>query len=201
MKLRNTVRTFAALALASLTLPAWSQKGLTANEVVIGSCSALQGPAAALGTETTRGAQAYFSMINEQGGVNGRKIKLLAYDDSYEPEKTISCVNKLLTEDEVFALGFFVGTPTGAKAAPMAEAHKVPIVGFFSGAELLRTPVRHYVINVRASYYNEAKAMVDNLVDVMGMKKIAVFYQQDAFGQAVLEGVKIALNAKGMSPV
>ena len=201
MKLRSYVPAIFTIALLCLTLQAWGQKGLTANEVVIGSCSALQGPASALGTETTRGAEAYFDMINDQGGVHGRRVKLLAYDDGYEPERTIACVNKLLQEDEVFALGFFVGTPTGAKAAPMAEAHKVPIVGFFSGAELLRTPVRHYVINVRASYYNEAKAMVDNLVDVMGMKKIAVFYQQDAFGLAVLEGVKIALNAKGMAPV
>jgi len=147
-----------------LCLPAWSQKGLTAGEIVVGSCSALQGPASALGTETILGARAYFNLVNEHGGVNGRKLRLVSYDDSYEPEKTIACVNKLLQEDDVFSLGFFVGTPTGAKAAPMAETHKVPIVGFFTGAELLRTPVKHYVVNVRASYYNEARTMVDNLV-------------------------------------
>jgi ABC-type branched-subunit amino acid transport system substrate-binding protein len=184
-----------------LCLPAWSQKGLTPGEIAVGSCSALQGPAGALGSETVLGAKAYFNLVNEHGGVNGRKLKLVSYDDSYEPEKTIACVNKLLQEDEVFSLGFFVGTPTGAKAAPMAETHKVPIVGFFTGAELLRNPVKHYVVNVRASYYNEARTMVDNLVGVVGAKKIAVFYQQDAFGQAVLEGVKIALSAHGMSPV
>jgi len=189
------------IALSFSTVAAWGQKGLTATEIVIGSCSALQGPASALGTQTILGANAYFNMVNDRGGINGRKLKLVSYDDGYEPEKTIACVNKLIQEDEVFAMGFFVGTPTGAKAAPMAEAHKIPIIGFFSGAELLRTPLRHYVINVRASYYNEAATMVNNLVDVLGMKKIAVFYQQDAFGNAVLDGVKIALSAKGMTPV
>jgi branched-chain amino acid transport system substrate-binding protein len=201
MKTSICTRMLLMIALSFSTVVAWGEKGLTATEIVIGSCSALQGPASALGTQTTLGANAYFSMVNDRGGVNGRKLKLVSYDDGYEPEKTIACVNKLIQEDEVFAMGFFVGTPTGAKAAPMAEAHKIPIIGFFSGAELLRTPLRHYVVNVRASYYNEASTMVNNLVDVLGMKKIAVFYQQDAFGNAVLEGVKIALSAKGMTPV
>ncbi len=201
MKTSIYTRLLLMIALSFSTAVAWGEKGLTATEIVIGSCSALQGPASALGTQTILGANTYFNMINDRGGVNGRKLKLVSYDDGYEPEKTIACVNKLIQEDDVFAMGFFVGTPTGAKAAPMAEAHKVPIIGFFSGAELLRNPLRHYVINVRASYYNEARTMVDNLVDVLGMKKIAVFYQQDAFGNAVLEGVKIALSAKGMAPV
>src|SRR5262245_22054774 len=175
--------------------------GLSDSEVVIGSCSALGGPASFLGSQTVLGAKAYVDNVNEQGGVHGRKIKLVARDDGYEPDKTITCVNQLIQQDKVFAMGFFVGTPTGAKAVPMAETHKVPVVGFFTGAEILRAPVKKHVVHVRASYYDEARAMVDNLVKTLGMKKVAVFYQEDAFGNAVLEGVKIALKKYELTPV
>jgi len=186
------------LALASVS---WGEPGVTDTEVVLGSCSALEGPASFLGTQTVLGAKAYINMINDQGGVHGRKIKLVAYDDGYEPNMTITCVNRLVQQDNVFAMGFFVGTPTGAKAVPMAETHKVPILGFFTGAEIMRTPVRRHVMHVRASYYDEARAQVDNLVNGLGMKKIAVFYQEDAFGLAVLEGVKVALKKYDMTPM
>jgi branched-chain amino acid transport system substrate-binding protein len=122
-------------------------------------------------------------------------------NDGYEPDKAIACVNQLIQADKVFAMGFFVGTPTGAKVVAMAEAHKVPAVGFFTGAEILRVPVRRNVIHVRASYYDEARAQVDNLVGTLGMSRVAVFYQEDAFGIAVLEGVKIALKRHNLAPV
>ena len=189
------------VGLLVLASASWGEPGVTDTDIVIGSCSALEGPAGFLGTQTVLGAKVYVNMVNEQGGVHGRKIKLVAYDDGYEPNMTINCVNQLVQKDNVFALGFFVGTPTGVKAVPMAEAHKVPILGFFTGAEILRAPVKHHVIHVRASYYDEARTQVDNLVNGLGMKKIAVFYQEDAFGLAVLEGVKIALKKHDMAPV
>ena len=104
------------------------------------------------------------------------------------------------TGHKVSLVSFFVGTSTGAKAAPMAETNKIPLVGSFTGAGLLRNPVKKWVVNVRASYYDETRAMVDNLV-ALGRDKIAVFYQKDAFGKAVLEGVKIALEKHGKKPV
>ncbi len=173
--------------------------GVGDAEVTIGSCSALEGPASFLGTQTVAGAKAALGMINDQGGVYGRKIKLVARDDGYEPNKTITCVTQLIQQDKVFAMGFFVGTPTGVKAVPMAENFKVPVVGFFTGAEALRSPLKRQVFHVRASYYDEARAQVENLL-ALGLKKIAVFYQEDAFGLAVLEGVKIALKKHGMEP-
>src|SRR5205085_347754 len=103
--------------------------------------------------------------------------------------------------EHVFAAGFFVGTPTGAKHAPMAESSKIPIVGLFTGAQLLHEPFKRYVVNVRASYYDEAREQVDNLWNALGMRKIAVFYQDDAFGVAVLEGVKLALAKYNAAPV
>jgi len=109
---------------------AQSTSGVTDNEILIGSCSALEGPSHFLGTETVTGAKAYFAMINEAGGVDGRKLKLVAYDDSYDPAKTEACFNRLM-EQKVFALGFFVGTPTAVKYVPMAETNKIPLVGLF----------------------------------------------------------------------
>jgi len=125
-----------ALALAVLLgLPAAAgAQGVTDAEVTIGSCAALTGPASYLGTQTVQGAQAYLNSLNDAGGVHGRKVKLVSRDDGYEPDKTIACVNQLIQQDKVFGMAFFVGTPTGAKAVPMAEAQKVPVVGFFTGA-------------------------------------------------------------------
>jgi len=177
-----------------------AEVGVTDSTIKIGSCAALEGPARFLGTETVRGAQAYLRLKNEQGGVHGRSIELVSYDDGYEPNQTIQCVRKLIEDEKVFSLGFFVGTPTAAKAVPMATRAKVPIVGLFTGAEILRSPVKRYVINVRASYYDETRTMVEKLTGQLGLQKIAVFYQQDAFGQAVLKGVQLALSDRSMKP-
>lgn len=174
--------------------------GVTAKEILIGSCSALEGPSHALGVETVTGAKAYFSLINDEGGVNGRKLKLIAYDDSYDPAKTQVCFDHLMG-DRVFALGFFVGTPTAVKYVPMAESAKIPLVGLFTGAQTLYTPLRHWVINVRASYYDETREQMDGLWDSLAYRKIGVIYPEDAFGAAVLGGVKEALKAHGTEPV
>jgi branched-chain amino acid transport system substrate-binding protein len=108
------------------------------------------------------GAKAYFDMINDAGGVDGRKLRLLAYDDSYDPAKTQICVDRLM-EQKVFALGFFVGTPTTVKYLPMAENSKIPLVGLFTGAQTLYTPLRHWVINVRASYFDETREQIEGI--------------------------------------
>ena len=184
------------------TLPAFSQTvpGVTATDITIGSCSALDGPARKLGTDTVTGASAYFSMINDQGGVNGRKLKLVPYDDGYDPDKAQGCFNRQMKEN-AFALGFMVGTPTALKYTPLVEENKVPMVGLFTGAQALYTPVRHWVVTVRASYYDETREQVDNLWNVLGMKKIGVIYPEDAFGAAVLDGVKLALKGHNSQPV
>jgi branched-chain amino acid transport system substrate-binding protein len=174
--------------------------GVTDKEILIGSCSALEGPSRALGVETVTGAKAYFSMVNEEGGVNGRKLKLITYDDSYDPAKTQACFNHLMSE-KVFALGFFVGTPTAVKYVPMAESDKIPLIGLFTGAQTLYTPLHHWVVNVRASYYDETREQIEGAWDNLGYRKIGVIYPEDAFGSAVLGGVKEALKAKGAEPI
>lgn len=172
--------------------------GVTENEIVIGSCSALDGPARQLGLQMVMGATAYFDMVNEQGGINGRKLRLVAYDDGYDPDRAPQCFARL-QKDRIFAGAFFVGTPTAARYLPLAEEHRLPIVGLFTGAQFLYQPFHHYVLNVRASYFDETREQVDNLVAI-GMKRIAVIYPNDAFGAAVLEGVKMAMKTHHLTP-
>ncbi len=174
--------------------------GVTDKEILIGSCSALEGPSHFLGTETVTGAKAYFAMVNDAGGGDGRKLKLVAYDDSYDPAKTEACFNRLM-EQKVFAFGFFVGTPTAVKYIPMAESNKIPVVGLFTGAQTLYAPLRHWIVNVRASYFDETREQIDGMWGTLGYKKIGVIYPEDAFGAAVLEGVKAALKTHNAEPI
>ena len=191
---------FGCLFVVSSLLQAQNTTGVTDREILIGSCSALEGPSHFLGTETVTGAKAYFAMINDAGGVDGRKLKLISYDDSYDPAKTEACFNRLM-EQNVFALGFFVGTPTAVKYIPMAEGNKIPVVGLFTGAQTLYVPLRHWIVNVRASYFDETREQIDGLWGTLGYKKIGVIYPEDAFGAAVLDGVKAALKTHGAEPV
>ncbi len=189
-----------ALTFAGLGQSQGKEPGITDSQILIGSCSALDGPARFLGLQTVLGATTYLNLVNDQGGVHGRKIQLLAFNDGYEPEQARMCYRRMIREG-VFALGFFVGTPTAAVYVPMAEADKIPVVGLFTGAQLLYEPLKHYIINVRASYYDETREQVENLWSVLGVRKIGVIYQDDAFGKAVLEGVKIALKRHNSAPV
>lgn len=173
--------------------------GVTSTAVRIGSCSALSGPASFLGIQTQLGALAYFHLVNDAGGVNGRTIELKSKDDGYDPENTSTCFQSLLKEN-VFAMGFFVGTPTAAKYVPMAEAARVPVVGLFTGAQILYEPLKHEIVNVRASYYDETREQVDSLWH-RGIRKIGVIYQDDAFGKTVLEGVQKAMARYQATPV
>ena len=173
--------------------------GITDNSILIGSCSALDGPARFLGNQTVMGATAYLHSVNDEGGVYGRKVQLLAFDDGYDPDKAPACF-KRMTKEGVFALGFFVGTPTAKVYVPMAEEEKIPVVGLFTGAQLLYEPLKHDILNVRASYYDETREQVDRLWE-SNVHKIGVLYQDDAFGKAVLDGLKLALQRHNATPV
>jgi branched-chain amino acid transport system substrate-binding protein len=205
MKSRNLGPALEFCAVCALVLaaavPSAAQNtpGVSEKEILIGSCAALEGPSSSLGTETVAGAKAYFSVVNDEGGVHGRKLHLISYDDSYDPAKTQACFDKLLA-DKVFALGFFVGTPTAVKYLPLAEENKIPLVGLFTGAQTLYTPLRHWVVNVRASYFDETREQIDGMWSALGYKKIGVIYPDDAFGAAVLDGVKEALKGHDAVP-
>lgn len=172
--------------------------GVTDSSILIGSCSALDGPARFLGNQTVLGATAYLHSVNDGGGVFGRKVQLIAFDDGYDPEKAPACFRRM-TKEGVFGLGFFVGTPTAKVYVPMAQEEKIPVVGLFTGAQMLYEPMKHYIINVRASYYDETREQVEKLWSI-NLRKIAVIYQDDAFGKTVLDGVKLALQKHNSAP-
>lgn len=187
----------AALALAASTALA---QGVTDSQVVLGQSVALTGPAQQLGLDMQFGASLYFSRVNARGGVNGRRIVLRTLDDGYESERAAENTRKLIDDEKVFALFGYVGTPTSQASLPIFTQAKVPFVGPFTGAELLRDPVNPYVFNVRASYYDETEAIVQHLT-AMSIDRIAVFYQDDAYGQAGLAGVERALKRRKLEIV
>ena len=170
-------------------------QGVTANTILIGQSAAQSGPAQELGKEMKSGAEAYFDAINKAGGVNGRKIKLVSLDDGYEPDKAAANTKKLINEEKVLALFGYVGTPTSNAALPIFTEGKTPFVGAFTGAQSLREPFNRYIFNVRASYFDETEEIVGHLAR-QGIKKIAVFYQNDAYGKAGLAGVERAMKKR-----
>jgi branched-chain amino acid transport system substrate-binding protein len=179
-------------------IPASAENGVSPDKVVFGQAAALDGPASALGQGMKVGLEAAFAEINKAGGVKGRKLELKSVDDGYEPTKSIEAAKKLLEEDKVFALIGAVGTPTAAATQPIATAAGAPFIGAFTGAEFLREPHKPLVLNIRASYFQETEAMVERLTKDLGATKIAIMYQDDAFGQAGLAGVKKALDKRQM---
>src|SRR3984893_14686594 len=185
-------------ALLAAAIPATAEDGVSADKIVFGQATALEGPASALGLGMKMGLEAAFAEINKAGGVKGRKLELKSVDDGYEPTKSIEAVKKLLEEDKVFAIAGTVGTPTAAATQPIATAAGAPFIGAFTGAEFLREPYKPLVLNIRASYFQETEAMVEHLTKDLGASKIAIMYQDDAFGQAGLAGVKKALDKRQM---
>jgi ABC-type branched-subunit amino acid transport system substrate-binding protein len=193
-----TRKLLAALALAAAG--AASAQGVTDSTILLGQSVALTGPAQQLGLDMQLGASLYFNQVNARGGVNGRKIVLKTLDDGYEATRAAENTKKLIHEERVFALFGYVGTPTSQASLPIFTEAKVPFVGPFTGAELLRTPVNPYIFNVRASYFDETEAIVQHLT-AMSVNKIAVFYQNDAYGMAGLTGTERALKKRGLEVV
>jgi ABC-type branched-subunit amino acid transport system substrate-binding protein len=186
----------AAIALALAAASAGAADGVTATTVTVGQSAALSGPAAELGNDMRKGILAYFDYVNQAGGVNGRKLVLKSLDDGYEANRAADNT-KALVRDDVFALLGYVGTPTSEASKPIFTQARMPFVGAFTGAELLRAPFSRYIFNVRASYYAETDAIV-NLLATLNLKRIAVFYQNDSYGKAGLTGVERAMAARNM---
>ncbi len=175
----------------------FASQGVTDGSILLCASNAQNGPAKFLGKEYTRGYKAVFDFVNQNGGVNGRKISLKVLDDGYEPEKAIENTKRFIKEG-CFLLTGYVGTPTSKAALPVAEKAGLPYFFPFTGAEFLRNPVRPLVFNLRASYFMETEEMVHYLADVLGLKKIAIFYQDDSYGRAGLAGFKRAMAKRGL---
>jgi ABC-type branched-subunit amino acid transport system substrate-binding protein len=172
--------------------------GVAEGRILFGQSAALGGPAGDLGTEMRRGILAAFEEVNRAGGVEGRRLELRSYDDRYEPELAVANTRRLIDDDDVFALIGAVGTPTSAAAEPIARAAGVPFIAPFTGADFLRDPSLGHVVNLRASYSEETEAMVERLIDDLGVSRIGVLYQDDSYGRSGLSGVQQALERRGL---
>ncbi len=197
----NQLRLALVLTLCVVGGTAFAEDGVSDGKIVFGQVAALQGPAQALGLGMRHGILAAFDAANRAGGISGRKLELKSLDDGYEPEKTVEATKRILEEDKVFALVGAVGTPTSKAGQPIATAAKVPFIGPFTGAEFLRDPYNRYVVNIRSSYFQETEAWIDHLVKDLAISRIAILYQDDAFGLAGLEGVQRAMAKRNMSLV
>ncbi len=199
----KAICTSAIIVVLSLfgTLSLRADPGVFDDRIVFGQSAALKGPAAALGLGMRDGILAAFHEANAAGGVHGRKLDLISYNDDYEPEVAIAKTNKLIGEDKVFALIGEVGTPTSKAVQPITTEQGVPFIGAFTGVDFLRDPSLTNVINIRASYDQETEAWIEHLTTDLGLSLIAILYQDDSFGRAGLEGVKRALEKRGLGLV
>ena len=178
-----------------------TNQGVFDDRVLFGQSAAFSGPAEGLGNEMRLGIQAAFHEANEAGGVHGRRLELESLDDGYESDAAFSNTQQLLYERKVFALIGAVGTPTSRAAFLSANSAGAPFLAPFTGAEFLRDPELDNILNLRASYYQETEEMVERLTEDLGLTRIAVFYQNDSFGQAGLAGTIQALQRRGLEPV
>lgn len=170
------------------------------NTILLGQSLPLSGPSAQIGKKYQAGAQAWFNEVNRKGGINGKKIRLISLDDQYEPELTISNTKTLLEKPNLLALFGYVGTPTTKEILPLIEKRKVPLIAPLTGASILRDEKLKMVVNLRASYQMEIDKIVDSLVR-NARQKIAIVYQDDAFGKDGLRSSELALKKHGLKPI
>ena len=174
--------------------------GVTDAEFQLGVSAAFSGPSRGLGIELYRGAWSYFTEVNNNGGVGGRRIALTIYDDGYQPDPAVKNTLKLMLDDRVFLLFGYVGTPTVTRVLPVLKKFQdqnTYLFFPFTGAQPQRQPpYGDFAFNLRASYAQETKGLVDNFVRV-GRRRIAMFYQADAYGRSGWAGVRKALDEHG----
>lgn len=176
-----------------------SYKGIEKNSIVLGSSLPLTGINSHLGRDVVVGANTYFSHTNARGGVQGKKIEFIQYDDKYEPENTFSNTIKLITKDDVFALFGFVGTPTVKRVLPLISETNIPFIAPYTGASFLRTKETPNVVNFRSSYTEELDALVEYLTKQKSITRFAIFYQNDDYGEEGYIALSNALAKRNLT--
>jgi branched-chain amino acid transport system substrate-binding protein len=171
------------------------------NEIRIGMINPHPSGPKQSGGEFRQGYFAYFSRVNREGGIFGRQIRVIDYDDHYKPLETIFYTEKLIDTDRVFALAGYVGTAASMAAVSMSNEAGLILVGPKTGAESLRNPVLPLVFNVRASYGDEIESLVDYLVSDLKLKKIGVVRQNDSFGDDGFKWLTRSLERRQLQPV
>ena len=201
----RVLKRLAAVGAIAFSTMCWADPGVTDTTITLGMSAPLSGPNGAYGLDMRQTISAYFEQVNKAGGINGRKLELIALDDGYETERAVANTKTLIKEKNVFALlAYYGSSPTTETMNTVFGPAKVPLVGTISGAATLReslatNPNARYMFNVRASYADEAEVIVNQMVS-LGLKNIAVFYQNDGFGKSGLDGVTSALKKHNLAP-
>jgi branched-chain amino acid transport system substrate-binding protein len=172
--------------------------GVTDTEVVVGSWGPQDGPAGAYGV-IDRTIDSYFKKVSEEGGINGRKVRFIFENDSYQPAKTVAAVKKLVEEDKVFALVGGLGTPNNLAVMDYLVQNNVPHVAPATGTTVLAVPLKKNVYAIQLNYTTEATLLTQYALDQLSAKKFAVFYQNDAFGKEGLDAVQATLKQRGLA--
>lgn len=184
----------------ALALSAFSAAAQGGEPIVLVQTTALSGPLGDLGQELLKGAKVYFDALNARGGVAGRAVKLVAHDDAYDPKKTIEIVQGALARPDTFAFFGTFGTPNNEALIPMAQAAGVPVLTPYTGAGSVRGKGLQGVFNLRASYADEAERAVEHL-NTVGIRQIALLYQNNSFGKEYLSAATAALEKRGIKPL
>ena len=188
----------ALLALAGVSSQAQTAQGVSKNEIVLGSIQDLSGPIAGFGKQVRQGMLLRVDELNEQGGISGRKIKLLIEDSAYDPKKAVLAAQKLVNQDKIFAMVAHIGTPTNNAAMPVQFEKNV--INFFpvTAAREMTEPFHKLKFAGGSSYYDQIRVALPRLMKDKGAKKICTIYQDDEFGLEVFRGGETALKAMGM---
>ncbi|MES3002456.1 MAG: ABC transporter substrate-binding protein, partial [Pseudomonadota bacterium] len=191
-------------ALASMCLAvgfrAHAREGVSGDSINLLQIADISGSRKALTNEMNAGALAYFKHVNSSGGVFGRKINLKTVDDGYVVDRTVLAAENLIKADDAFVVMTPVGTANTEKIMPLLSEARIPLIAPLTGATSLRDPFNRYVFHVRAGYAREVESMVEH-VHTLGIRKVAVFYDDDPFGQDVLRSAREALARRNLTPV
>ncbi|CAG1019080.1 Leucine-, isoleucine-, valine-, threonine-, and alanine-binding protein [Burkholderiaceae bacterium] len=196
---RKTVLALSILALAAFSAQAQKSQGITKDEILIGTIQDLSGPIAGFGKQVRLGMMLRVDEVNEQGGINGRKLKLLVEDSAYDPKKAVLAAQKLVNQDKIFAMVAHIGTPTNNAAMPVQFAKNVPNLFPVTAAREMTEPVHKLKFALGSSYYDQMRTTLPRLIKEKGATKVCTIYQDDDFGLEVMRGVEEGVKAAGMT--
>jgi len=190
----------ATLALSLFPLAgARAEVGVSQDAVLLGQSVVLSGPQAENGVNYTNGIKLHLDLVNAAGGIHGRRIRIKTLDDAYDPKKTAANTQQLVDAEKAFALFGYTGTGSTLAALPIVEKAQVPLIAPFTGADMLRENTPRMLFVMRAGYRDELIRMVEQLVTT-GVTSIAIAYQDDNFGRAVLKSAVEALERFKLKP-
>jgi branched-chain amino acid transport system substrate-binding protein len=196
----NTTATSATTQAAGAASTAGNTTGVTDTEIVLGSWGPQSGPVASWGV-AQRVMEAYFKKINDEGGINGRKVKFLYQDDAYQASQTQAVVKKLAEQDKVFAFTGGIGTANQLAVMDYLVQNNIPDIAPLTGSTLLSRPVRRNVFPLQANFNTEATMMTQYAIDKLNAKKIAIVYQDDPSGKEALQTISNVVKTKGQTVV